>query len=98
MRGGGEVEVGERGGGGGARAGGGGSMRRRNIMSQLHQTAINARPNCSPTSRSKWLAVHIGFYSTGKGVATRRRKRKQLQEPQGEQCCALMGYSWVNMT
>ena len=21
-----------------------------------------------------------------------------MQEPQGEQCCALMGYSWVNMT
>ena len=21
-----------------------------------------------------------------------------MQEPQGEQCCALMGYSWVNMS
>ena len=21
-----------------------------------------------------------------------------MHEPQGEQCCALMGYAWVNMT
>ena len=26
------------------------------------------------------------------------RHTADKQEPQGEQCCALMGYSWVNMT
>ena len=58
----------------------------REQLCQCQQTAENVHVPCNHCIRTECILIDVCIVMY------------VMQEPQGEQCCALMGYSWVNMT
>ena len=59
----------------------------RNVYSDQSMCSQHVHVPCNHCIRTECILVDVCFVMTC-----------VMQESQGEQCCALMGYSWVNMT